>query len=272
MRFDFNNPERLTQQQIADIEKLVNNRIQENARVYWFEMPYAEVRMNKEIVQVFGEKYGDVVRVVQIGGRPGKLDGFSMELCGGTHTTATGEIGLFKIAKESAIAAGIRRIEAMCGTFALEFIEKQKDQAQTEAAREKARELEKQLAKQHQAEMQAQAPLIADKLLAKVVGNTIVADLGEANAEFLRAVVGALKPRFPSGIAVLGGVSENKVSLICFVSPDLVLQGKHAGKVIGELAKICGGGGGGKPDLAQAGGKDASKLGEALARARDLIR
>jgi len=97
------------------VEKLVNERILENAGVAWSEFPYAEVKGRKDIMQFFGEKYGDVVRVVQIGGKPGKLDGYSMELCGGTHTRATGEIGLFRIVSEAAVAAGIRRIEAVAG-------------------------------------------------------------------------------------------------------------------------------------------------------------
>ena len=272
MRFDFNNPERLTEQQIADIERLVNERIKANESVHWFELPLAEIQKNKDIVQVFGEKYGDIVRIVQIGGHAGTLDGFSMELCGGTHTKATGEIGLFKIAKESAIAAGIRRIEAMCGQFALEFIEKQKDQAKVEAERQKALEQQRVLAKQHEAEMQQRAPQIADQLLAKQSGNLIVENLGDASGDFLRIVINALKPKLKSGVVVLGSVTDGKVSLICYVSPDLVKQGKQAGKIVGELAKICGGGGGGKPDLAQAGGKDASKLGEALSVAVNLAR
>src|ERR1035437_5154320 len=148
LRFDLNHGERLTDQQIADIEKPVNERIKQNATVYWFEMPYADVRGKPDIMQFFGDKYGDVVRIVQIGGHSGKLDGFSMELCGGTHTKTTGEIGLFKIAKESAIAAGIRRVEAVCGQFAQEFIEKQRGQEQAEVEKAKAREVEKELAKQ----------------------------------------------------------------------------------------------------------------------------
>jgi alanyl-tRNA synthetase len=249
-------------------------------------MPYADVRGNPTVMQFFGDKYGDVVRIVQVGGQAGKLDGFSMELCGGTHTRTTGELGLFKIAKESAIAAGIRRVEAVCGQFALEYIEKARSQEQAGAEKEKAREAEKELAKQRQAEMQKRAPELVEKLLAKMstgrdacATNLIVENLGEANAELLRAVVDALKPKLTSGVVVLGGVESQagtpappgKVSLICYVTPDLVKQGKHAGKIVGELAKICGGGGGGRPDLAQAGGKQPEKLAEALAAVGRMI-
>ena len=114
LTFDFNSAP-LTPQQVADIEKLVNERIVENAGVSWTEVPYADVKSRKDVMQFFGDKYGDTVRVVQIGGRAAKLDGYSMELCGGTHTRATGEIGLFRIVGENAIAAGVRRIEAVAG-------------------------------------------------------------------------------------------------------------------------------------------------------------
>ncbi len=271
LRFDFNHPERLSDQQIADVERLVNARIKENATVSWFELPYNEVKGNPRVMQFFGDKYGDMVRVVQIGGHPYQLDGYSMELCGGTHTRTTGEIGLFKIMRESAIAAGIRRVEAVCGQFAREFIEKQQGQEQADVEKAKARETEKELAKQRQAAMQSQAPVIAEKLLPKLEGNLLVSNVGDAGAELLRTVVDALKPKLTSAVVVLGGIAEGKVSLICYVSPDLVKQGKQAGKIVGELAKICGGGGGGRPDLAQAGGKQPEKLAEALAAVPRIV-
>jgi alanyl-tRNA synthetase len=270
-RFDFNQPEKLSDQQIADIEKLVNERIKENVTVHWFEMPFAEVRGKPNIMQFFGDKYGDIVRIVQVGGHDKALDGFSMELCGGTHTKTTGEIGLFKIMRESAVAAGIRRVEAVCGQFAQEFIAKQGDQEKAEIEKAKARELEKELAKQRQAAVESQAPAIAEQLLAKLQGKLLVSNLGDANADLLRAIINAVKPKLTSGVVVLGGVADSKVSLICLVTPDLVKEGKNAGKIVGELAKICGGGGGGKPDLAQAGGKQPEKLSDALSAAPKII-
>jgi alanyl-tRNA synthetase len=279
LRFDFNHPEKLSDQQIADIERLVNERIEEDARVWAFPMKYADVKGNPKIMQFFGDKYGSVVRVVQIGGHDKQLDGFSIELCGGTHTQTTKDIGRFKIMRESAVAAGIRRVEAACGTFAFRFIEEQLLQGQAEAEKAKARELEKELAKQRQAAMQSQAPAIAERLLATQQGKLLVGNLGDANAELLRAVIDVLKTKVTSGVVVLGGVESQagtpappgKVSLICYVTADLVKQGKHAGKIVGALAKICGGGGGGKPDLAQAGGKQPEKLAEALATASKII-
>src|SRR5207244_326431 len=120
LTFDFNH-QALTPQQVRDVERLVNERIVENAPVSWIEMPYAEVRGRGEIMQFFGDKYGETVRVVQIGGEARALDGYSMELCAGTHTRATGEIGLFRINAESAIAAGVRRIEAQAGLNAYDL-------------------------------------------------------------------------------------------------------------------------------------------------------
>jgi alanyl-tRNA synthetase len=236
-------------------------------------MPYADVRGKPNIMQFFGDKYGDVVRIVQIGGHDKALDGYSMELCGGTHTKTTSEIGLFKIMRESAVAAGVRRIEAVCGQFATEFLAKQGEQEKVELEKAKARELEKEQAKQRQAAMQSQAPAIAEQLLgrARPPGAPLVDEVPGADANLLRAVVDVLKTKVTSGVVVLGGAADGKVSLICYVTPNLVNQGKHAGKIVGELAKICGGGGGGKPDVAQAGGKQPEKLAEALAAVSRIV-
>jgi len=205
-------------------------------------------------------------------------------LCGGTHTTTTGEIGLFKIVRESAVAAGIRRVEAVCGRFATEFLETSKAGEAAEAAKTKAREEARELAKQRRAQLEQHAPEIAERLLSQrkqavdasasdvsTRPSPIIADLGEADGDLLRCVIDALKPKLASGIAVLAGVADGKVALICYVTPDLVKQGKHAGEIVGELAKICGGGGGGKPDLAQAGGKQPEKLADALAAAARIV-
>ncbi len=276
MRFDFNHPEKLSDQQVADIERLVNERIQENVSVHTVEMAYTDIRNNPGIMQFFGEKYGDTVRVVQIGGERGKFDGFSVELCGGTHVKNTGDIKLFKIMREAAIAAGVRRIEAVVARFATEFIAQEKEQGLREAEQARQRELEKEQAKQRQAEIQKQAPAMAAALVEKAqpVGDLrmVVANLGEQTADVLRAVAEAMKPVLGSGVAVLGGTSDGKVSLVCVVSPDLVKRGKQAGKIVGELARICGGGGGGRPDMAQAGGKNPAKLDEALGAVAEILK
>ncbi len=273
LRFDFNSPEKLSAEQIAEIEKLVNDRIKASEPVYWSEVPFTEVQKHPAIQQFFGEKYGDVVRVLQIGGAKGKYDGLSMELCGGCHVKNTSDIQLFKIMSESSIAAGIRRIEAACGKHAEEFIEQQKADAAAEAERTKEVERQKQLAKQRQAEMQAKAPAIADELLTKVKDGLLVENMGEADAELLSAVMDALQPKLTSAVVILGGVTDGKVALACCVTPDLVKAGKNAGKIIGAIAKQCGGGGGGggKPDRAQAGGRNPAALEAALTGAKDLM-
>jgi alanyl-tRNA synthetase len=271
LRFDFNSPEKLSAEQIAEIEKLVNEKIQAALPVYAQEVPFTEVQKHPEIQQFFGEKYGDTVRVLQCGGDKGKFNGFSMELCGGCHVSNTGDIQLFKVMSESSIAAGIRRIEAACGKHAETFIEQQKAAGAAEAERAKEVERQKQLAKQRQAEMQAKAPAIADELLGKIKDGLLIENMGEADAELLGAVMDALQPKLTSAVVILGGVSDGKVALVCAVTPDLVKAGKNAGKIVGSIAKQCGGGGGGKPDRAQAGGKLPEKLAEALAGAKTLV-
>ncbi len=271
LRFDFNSPEKLSAEQIAEIEKLINDRIAANEPVYWNEVPFTEVQKHAAIQQFFGEKYGDTVRVLQIGGVEHSFDGFSMELCGGCHVRNTGDIGSFKIMSESSIAAGIRRIEAACGTHADLFIEEQKI-AQAEAqAQAVAAEAKKKAAKQRQAELQEQAPAIAEELLGKVKDGLLIENMGDADAGLLSAIMDVLQPQLKSTVAILGGTSDGKVALICAISPDRVKEGHNAGKIIGAIAKQCGGGGGGKPDRAQAGGRNPAALDEALKSVSNLL-
>jgi alanyl-tRNA synthetase len=283
LTFDFNSAA-LTPQQVRDIEKLVNERILENASVSWTEVPYAEVRGRADIMQFFGDKYGDTVRVVQIGGT-GKLDGYSMELCAGTHTRATGEIGLFRILAESAIAAGVRRIEAVAG---LEAAALTKSEAQRlheiagllnapaaeiekkiEALLANQKELEKALKAARSKEAAAQAKDLAAK--AETLGGIpfLSANLGAVDGDHLQAVLDALKPTF-EGVTVLAGSANNAVSLAASVSPAFTSK-IQAGKIIQTIAPIVSGKGGGKPDMARGGGKDTSKISEALAAAKSMI-
>ena len=284
LTFDFNSAP-LTPAQVADIEKLVNERIVENAGVSWTEVPHVDVKNRADVMQFFGDKYGDIVRVVQIGGRASKLDGYSMELCGGTHTRATGEIGLFRIVSEAAVAAGVRRIEAVAGLGAYALAREQAELIKTLAGKVGApvAELEKKIDAllAHQKELekalrsaaQREAVGKAKSLLARAetVNGTpsIIADLGEADGDTLQSVADALKGEF-KGVVVLGGVSAGAVALIAAVSSDFTAKAQ-AGKIIQTIAPIVGGKGGGKPDNARGGGKDASKLGEALAKAKTLL-
>ena len=284
LTFDFNSAP-LTPAQVADIEKLVNERILENAGVSWTEVPHAEVKHRKDVMQFFGDKYGDIVRVVQIGGAACKLDGYSMELCGGTHTRATGEIGLFRIVGENAIAAGVRRIEAIAGLTAYDVMKLDRELIKTVAGKVNSpiHELEKKiesllahqkaLEKEVQVALQRNASNAASELLAHaatVNGIPLIThNLGDANADFLQAIADSLKGRF-QGVVVLGGGSESSVTLIATVSAEFTAK-VQAGKIIQQIAPIVGGKGGGKPDNARGGGKDASKLGEALAKTRSLL-
>jgi alanyl-tRNA synthetase len=285
LTFDFNSAP-LTAQQIADVEKLVNERILENAGVSWTEVPHAEVKGRKDIMQFFGDKYGDTVRVVQIGGKAQKLDGYSMELCGGTHTRATGEIGLFRIVGESAIAAGVRRIEAVAG---LEAYRKSTDEVafiKNLAGKINApvHELDKKIDAllAHQKELEKalrsatmrEASNVASRLLeeVKTINNVpaIIHNLGGVDGDFLQAVADSLKGRFKGVIVLGGGASGESVALIAAVTSEFTAK-IQAGKIIQQIAPIVGGKGGGKPDNARGGGKDASKLDEALAKAKSLI-
>jgi alanyl-tRNA synthetase len=284
LTFDFNSAP-LTPAQVADIEKLVNERILENAGVSWMEVAHADVKNRKDVMQFFGDKYGDTVRVVQIGGHAGKLDGYSMELCGGTHTRATGEIGLFRIVGESAIAAGVRRIEAVAG---LEAYRKATDEValikslagkvnsplhELEKKIESLLAHQKELEKSLKAAQQREASNVASNLKAHVATingiPAIIHNVGGVDGDFLQAVVDAIKSQF-KGVIVLGGAANGAVALVASVSSDFTAK-VQAGKIIQTIAPIVGGKGGGKPDNARGGGKDASKLDEALAKAKSLL-
>ncbi len=288
--------------------RLVNEKIGENAPVSWTEIPYPEAKKRTDIQQFFGDKYGDTVRVVQIGGEPEKLNGYSMELCGGTHVRATGDIGSFRIVREEAIAAGIRRIEAVAGDAARDWAKQEaaRQQEKFEAlARKKAgiaalpefaesaetsamleqidarsahleklegevHEWEKQQAKASDAELRSRAEEMAKELAAtNAADKAIVAKLPDADAKLLQAIVDALKPKF-RGPIFLAGENDGRVALIASVPKELTSQ-FQANKLIQEIAPIVGGKGGGRPDNAQGAGKDAAKIDDALARAREIL-
>ena len=278
LTFDFNSAA-LTPAQVRDIERLVNERIVENAGIVWNEVPYAEVKGRPDIMQFFGDKYGDVVRVVDIGG-------YSKELCAGTHTRATGEIGLFRIVSEAAIAAGVRRIEAVAGLES--YTQAAADSARLVALATKLNapisELEKKidaaLAQQKALEKQVeslrkrQAAATATELLERVRSAgfrapAIIENLGDVSGDELQAIADALKGSF-EGVVVLGGASHGAVALVATVSPVHVGT-VQAGKIIQAIAPIVGGKGGGRPDGARGGGKDATKLAEALTAAADFL-
>jgi alanyl-tRNA synthetase len=283
LTFDFNHAP-LTPQQVADVEKLVNERIVENAPVSWLEVKYSHIKDRKDVMQFFGEKYGDWVRVVQIGGQPTALDGYSMELCGGTHCRATGEIGLFRIVAENAIAAGVRRIEAIAGLEAWRRAGEEVAMLKNVAERlatpivdldkkiENLLAQQKELEKQLRAMQQKEAAGAAKALLGKAAtinGIPAVIERFDADGDTLQGMVNELKGQF-KGVIVLGGAANNAVALIASVSPEFTAK-VQAGKIIQQIAPVVGGKGGGRPDNARGGGKDVAKLDEALAKARSLL-
>src|SRR5213082_3293439 len=307
LTFDFSSAP-LTPVQKRHVEKLVNQKIAENAPVSWTEIPYAEAKQRKDIIQFFGEKYGDSVRVLQVGGAPHALNGYSMELCGGTHVRSTDEIGTFRIVKEEAIAAGIRRIEAVAGDAARGWANQEaaRQQEKFEAlARKKSdvaplpafskeaetaemleqidaraahlekidanvHEWEKKQAKASEAQLQSRAATIANELAASHAGkDSCVSDVPNADSKLLGAVADALKTKF-NGPIILAGAVNGRVALIAVV-PKKLRSKFQANELIQQIAPIVGGKGGGRPENAQGAGKDAGKISEALAKARELL-
>jgi len=285
LTFDFNH-QPLTPAQVRDVERVVNERIIENATVSWIEVPYADVRGRGDVMQFFGDKYGDIVRIVQIGGRSGALNGYSMELCAGTHTRATGEIGLFRIVAEAAIAAGVRRIEAIAGLQSYEASLRESERLKALAAMlnspvaEIEKKLDTVLARQKDLEKalkaasQREAAGRAEELVTKAqVLNgipAIIENLGRADGDTLQAVVDALRGRFQGVIVLAGNDDPNSVALVAAVPPDFTSR-VQAGKLIQQIAPFVNGKGGGRPDNARGGGKDPTKIDEALAEAKTLL-
>jgi alanyl-tRNA synthetase len=307
LTFDFSSAP-LTKQQVRDVENLVNEKIKENAPVSWTEIPYGEARKRSDIQQFFGDKYGDVVRVVQIGGDAKALNGYSMELCGGTHVRTTGEIESFRIVREEAIAAGVRRIEAVSGAaarqWAKEEVERQQKKfemltrkksdlaalptfeedaetyamlsqidmrsAHLEKLEGDVREWEKKGAKASEAQLKSRAAEIAKELatMHAAKGN-VVAEVKDADAKLLQAVGDALKSKI-KGPIFLAGAANGRVALLAVVPKEFSSK-LPANKLIQEIAPIVGGKGGGRAENAQGSGSDLGKIDRALAEAERLI-
>ncbi len=278
LRFDFNYHGPVSEQELRTMEEDVNARIRENADVRTEEMAYPDA-IKLGALAFFGDKYGDRVRVVRTGD-------YSIELCGGTHVQRTGDIGLFKLRAETGVAAGVRRIEAITGEGALEWLRGREqtlreigemlhgseDDVATRVARLVAqqRELEKQL-KQLQGKL---AGSQSDELLRQarqVDGVTVLAaEVEGADDRALRDLADRLRDQIRSGVIVLGTARGERALLLAAVTRDLTKR-YHAGNIIKQIAPLVGGGGGGKPDLAQAGGKDPTKLREALEAVYQIV-
>ena len=264
--------------EVEQIEELVNEQVQANVAVDRFEMNLDEA-LKSGAMALFGEKYGERVRVIRIGE-------FSTELCGGTHLAQTGQLGFFKVDTEGAVASGVRRIEAVAGGAALDAVLR-RERVLREAAEilkiapgEVPQRLRKLLDEQRMLEKELAAlqgrlaASKADDLIAaarQVSGVAVVAGrIDGLEPEGLRAVADRLRDRLGSGVVCVGSAVDGKVSLVAAVTKDLTRR-VHAGKLIQEVAKAAGGSGGGRPDLAQAGAKDASRLDQALQQAYDFV-
>ncbi len=280
LRFDFSHFGQVTKEELSQIEKIVNEKIWEGISVAIDLKPIAEAK-EMGAMALFGEKYGDIVRVVQVGD-------YSIELCGGCHVQNTAEIGLFKIASESGIGAGTRRIEAVTGKGAYEELNDQlailekaanelksntKDVPKRIASlqadlKEVQRENESLLAKLSQAE----AGSILEKVIEVGGVNVLTEKVNAKDMNHLRTMVDDLKAKLGSAVIVLAAVQNGKVNISAGVTKDVIEKGLHAGKLVKQAAEICGGGGGGRPDMAQAGGKQPEKLEEALATVEESVK
>lgn len=280
LRFDFNYFQALTRDQLAAVERRVAGMILANDAVTTGEMALKDVP-GSGIIAIFDEKYGDRVRVVKIGG-------YSRELCGGTHVAATGAIGAFRILSESSIASGVRRIEAMAGVPAyqamcadrgmIEDLAKrfsvgpEEVTARVEALADQVKMLEKALKEQEAASAVGMADALIEKAVEVGGVRLVAASVSELSADALKSLADAVMAKMGSSVVVIGAPCDGKAQFLVEVSADLVKKGMHAGKLIKEVAKIAGGGGGGQPAMARAGGKDVSKIPEAIGKAAEILR
>jgi len=279
LRFDFAHDRALSGAETRQVEGLVNEKILDDLSVRTNEEPIEQARQ-RGAMMLFGEKYGDIVRVVQ-------MEDFSLEFCGGTHLTHTSQAGLFKIVSEGSTQAGVRRIEAVTGKAALLRTLDQERLLQDIATVLKTpvngtlsgvEKLQGELrAREHElsALHKAAAGGMVDTLIAnaRTVGGLTVVNHAldaSADADTLRTLADELMGRLGSGVVILGSTPGGKVALAVKVSKDLVARGVNAGAIIRDAAKVAGGGGGGRPDFAQAGGKDPAKLADALLAAERL--
>ncbi|RPI59112.1 MAG: alanine--tRNA ligase, partial [Planctomycetaceae bacterium] len=279
LRFDFSHFTQITVQELERIETLVNDQIRANLPVQTAEMAVEEA-LHSGAMALFEEKYGDRVRVVA-------LPGFSKELCGGTHAGHTGDIGLFKIISESGVAAGVRRIEALTGPAAVSYVQQMTHtvlqaghllRSKPEEVVGRIKQLlgslkasEKEIEKLKAALADTSAQTGSEDELRTVNGvSVLVKRVAVEQPAALRELADRFKDRIRSGVVILGSATQDKALLIAIVTKDLT-QRYHAGKIIKELAAEVGGGGGGRPDMAQAGGTQPEKLDQALTRAYDLL-
>ncbi len=279
LRFDFTHFAPLTAEELQAIEKEVNRRILADLPVTTLETSLQEAKA-MGATALFGEKYGDRVRVV-------KIDTYSMELCGGTHLHSTSAAGLFRLTAESSIGAGLRRVEAVTGAAALELASREYQELASAAALlkvpplqvsgrvqqllDKAREMEKEIFQLRNQLAVYSVDELLDQVQAIAGVPVLQARVNSADAETLRGLADRVRDKLGSGVVVLGSQDNGRVNFVAMVSKDLVQRGVHAGNLLREVARIAAGGGGGRADMAQAGGKDPSKLDQALAYSLKVV-
>lgn len=279
LRFDFTHFQAITPVELEEIEKIVNEAIFRDIEVRASETTLEQAKADGAMA-LFSEKYSGVVRVIN-------TIGFSMELCGGTHVSKTSQIGLFKILSESSVGAGLRRIEAVTGSYALAYLLDRErllnavaDTLKTtptgapDAAIKIAESLkaaEKEIENLHQKGAAGQADELAAGAAEYNGVKVVTAKVEVGDVDLMSSLADKLADKLKSAVIVLGGPNEDKVGFVCKVTGDLVKRGFNAGNLVKEVAKIAGGGGGGRPDFAKAGGKDPAKLDEALAKALAII-
>ncbi|HDR4283271.1 TPA: alanine--tRNA ligase [Bacillus anthracis] len=280
LRFDFSHFGQVQADELEKIERIVNEKIWESIDV---EISQKAIEEAKEMgaMALFGEKYGDVVRVVQVGD-------YSLEFCGGCHVDNTASIGIFKIVAESGIGAGIRRIEAVTGKSAYELMNDQVGLLKEAAGKMKTNPKDiltrvdglfaevKQLQKENESLAAKLSNIEAGNLTDSVMTvdgvNVLAAKVNVADMNNLRTMMDDLKNKLESAVVVLASVNDDKVNILAGVTKDLISQGYHAGKLVKEVASRCGGGGGGRPDMAQAGGKNPAQVEEALAFVQEYVK
>jgi alanyl-tRNA synthetase len=289
LRFDFNHLQKVTDEELETIERTVNRYIREDLEVMAEEMAISEAQ-ERGATMLFGEKYGDTVRVVSLCGAGNGADPsrYSQELCGGTHLLRTGQIGSLLIAGEQSVSQGVRRITAITGRAAEEAVRQQRQAlrslarkvgAQPDQLETRIEQLQQELAdrdRQLQAIQRDLSRRQLDTLLSQVQEvdgvKVLAAQVEATSAENLREMSDWLRDRLGNAIVVLGAAVDEKPLLVAAATEDAVKRGGHAGNLVREVARVVGGGGGGRPNLAQAGGRDVDKLPEALAKVSDLVR
>ncbi|MBO1626414.1 alanine--tRNA ligase [Bacillus cereus] len=280
LRFDFSHFGQVQADELEKIERIVNEKIWESIDVEISQKAIEEAKAMGAMA-LFGEKYGDVVRVVQVGG-------YSLELCGGCHVDNTASIGIFKIVAESGIGAGTRRIEAVTGKAAYELMNDQVGLLKEAAGKMKTNPKDiltrvdglfaevKQLQKENESLAaklsNIEAGNLTDSVLTVDGVNVLATKVNVADMNNLRTMMDDLKNKLESAVVVLAAVSDDKVNILAGVTKDLINQGYHAGKLVKEVASRCGGGGGGRPDMAQAGGKNPAQVDEALAFVKEYVK